>query len=126
MPSPVRLNAFIAAVVDGKFVEALHEYYHHDAVTRENMGPERRGLSELIAIEERVLRNFGMRAHLPSRILHDGDDVAIRWTFDMTDQAGTTRRLEEVSLQRWRGDLIAEEQFFYDPAFPVVDPAETA
>ena len=120
MPSTRRLSAFIAAVVDGHFVEALHEYYHHDAVTRENMGPERRGLPTLVAIEERVLRTFQMRTHPPSRVVHDGDNVAIRWTFDMTDRAGLTRRMEEVALQRWQGERIAEEEFFFDPAFPVI------
>jgi hypothetical protein len=27
-----------------------------------------------------------------------------------------TRRLQELALQRWRGDRIAEERFFYDTA----------
>ena len=48
--------------------------------------------------------------------LVDGDLVVIRWTFDMTDAAGVTRRLEELSLQRWVGDRIMEERFFYDPS----------
>ena len=90
-------------------------------VTRDNKGPERRGLATLIAIEERVLKAFGMHVHPPRRVLLDGDDVAIHWTFDMTDASGTVRRMEEVAMQRWRGERIAEERFFYDPSLPVIE-----
>ena len=34
----------------------------------------------------------------------------------MTSHEGVTRRLDELSLQTWRGDRIASERFFYDPA----------
>ena len=40
----------------------------------------------------------------------------IKWVFEMTLADGTTRRLEELALQRWQGDRIVAEQFFYDPA----------
>ena len=121
MPTRERLDGFVAAVVAGRFVEAMRDYYHDDAVTRENGGPKRRGLATLIAIEEGALRAFDIHAHPPGAVLLDGDYVAIRWTFDITDRQGTTRRMEEVALQRWRGNRIAEERFFYDPALPTVE-----
>ena len=40
----------------------------------------------------------------------------VGWRFDMTSHEGLTRRLDELSLQTWRGDRIASERFFYDPA----------
>jgi ketosteroid isomerase-like protein len=40
----------------------------------------------------------------------------IRWTFVFTRKDGTSFRMEELALQRWRGDRIVEERFFYDPA----------
>ena len=121
MPTRERLNSFVAGVVDGHFVEALRDFYHEDAITQENNGPERRGLTTLIAVEERVLGAFRMLAHPPNAVLLDGDDVAIRWTFDITDQHGVTRRMKEVALQRWRGDRIERERFFYDPSLPVFE-----
>ncbi|CAM3249376.1 SnoaL-like domain-containing protein [Sphingomonas antarctica] len=126
MPTRERLNSFVDTVVTGQFVDALRDYYHEDAITRENNGPDRRGLSTLIAIEKRMLSAFDIRSHPPTRVLHDGDDVAIHWTFDIIDPAGTTRRMEEVALQRWRGDRIAEERFFFDPALPTVAAASPA
>lgn len=121
MPTRERLDQFVEAVVGGRFVEALRDFYHEDAVTQENNGPERRGRATLIAIEDRVLRTFTMRTQPPGRILLDGDDVAIQWTFDIIDRAGTMRRMEEIALQRWRGDRIERERFFYDPSLPLVD-----
>lgn len=48
--------------------------------------------------------------------LVDGDRVAIRWVFEMTDAAGTTRVLDEIAWQRWAGARIVEERFYYDPS----------
>lgn len=34
----------------------------------------------------------------------------------MTGKDGKVRRLDEIALQEWRGEKIARERFFYDPA----------
>jgi ketosteroid isomerase-like protein len=39
----------------------------------------------------------------------------IHWTFVFTRIDGRSFRMEELALQRWRGDRVAEERFFYDP-----------
>ena len=57
----------------------------------------------------------GMYTHPAPTFLVDGDFVAVQWRFDFTDSGGVRRRMEELSLQRWRGGRIAEERFFYDP-----------
>ena len=48
--------------------------------------------------------------------LIDGDRVAIRWRFSFVFKNGHSMRQEEIAWQTWRGDKIAEETFFYDPA----------
>jgi ketosteroid isomerase-like protein len=45
-----------------------------------------------------------------------GDNVVIRWIFEFEWQDGTHTRMEELAYQRWEGERIAEERFFYDPA----------
>jgi hypothetical protein len=42
--------------------------------------------------------------------------VVIRWVFDFTGKDGRSMRIEELAWQRWEGERIAEEEFFYDPA----------
>ncbi len=71
----------------------------------------------LVAHEAAALKRIArIHTHPPGTLLIDGDRVAINWTFDITDGEGVTRRMDELALQRWRGERIAEERFFYDPA----------
>lgn len=51
-----------------------------------------------------------------STYLVEGDIAVIRWTFVFTRKDGASFRMEELAWQRWRGDRIVEERFFYDPA----------
>ena len=46
----------------------------------------------------------------------NGDRVVIRWIFRFEWLDGSVTRMEELAYQRWEGDRIAEETFFYDPA----------
>ncbi|MEP0068897.1 nuclear transport factor 2 family protein [Pyruvatibacter sp.] len=115
MPDKQRVERFIDAVVHGDHVEAIRDFYHEDATMQENLGEPRQGRDTLMAHEAKALSNMQKMETKPvATFLVDGDNVAIRWTFIMTDKAGTRRQLEEVSLQRWDGDRIASEQFFYD------------
>ncbi|GAA6156532.1 hypothetical protein NBRC116588_20050 [Pyruvatibacter sp. HU-CL02332] len=115
MPDKQRVERFIDAVVHGDHVEAIRDFYHEDATMQENLGEPRRGRDTLMAHEAKALSNMQKMETKPvATFLVDGDNVAIRWTFIMTDKAGTRRQLEEVSLQRWDGDRIASEQFYYD------------
>jgi ketosteroid isomerase-like protein len=117
MPDRERVNAFIATVVSGKHVEAIAEFYHEDSSMQENDQPPRLGRDLLIQHETESLKKVQrINTHPVQTYLIDGDSVVIRWTFDIVDRAGALRRLEELSLQRWRGDRIAEERFFYDSA----------
>jgi hypothetical protein len=47
--------------------------------------------------------------------LIEGDKVVIRWNFDYVDGEGRAVHFEELAYQRWVGNSILEEQFFYDP-----------
>lgn len=46
----------------------------------------------------------------------NGDHVVIRWVFEFEWLDGRSGRMEELVWQRWEGERIAEEKFFYDPA----------
>ena len=116
MPSRERVQAFVAAVVAGDFVQSIHDFYAEDATAQENLAPPRVGREALFAYETRTLASMGkVEPHLTT-LLVDGDRVVIGWRFDMTGHDGVTRRLDELTLQTWRGDRIATERFFYDPA----------
>ncbi len=63
-----------------------------------------------------------MRGILCAKFL---DHVVIRWVFRFDWLDGTVTRMDELAYQRWEGDRIAEETFYYDPAqrVPRKDPA---
>jgi hypothetical protein len=48
-------------------------------------------------------------------VLVSGPLVVVRWVFDFEWLDGRKNSLEELAYQRWEGERIAEEQFFYDP-----------
>ncbi|MEP7300279.1 MAG: nuclear transport factor 2 family protein [Caldimonas sp.] len=116
MPSRERVRDFVAAVLARDFVQSIRDFYAEDATAQENLKPPRVGREALIAHEQQTLDSMGdVSPHLTT-LLVDGDRVVIGWRFDMTGHDGVTRRLDELSLQTWRGDRIASERFFYDPA----------
>jgi len=116
MPDRARVEAFIAAVVGGDHVGAIADYYHEDASMQENLSPPRQGRALLMENEAKVLERTRMHTHPGPLFLVDGDHVVVNWTFDATGPDGVTRRLNELALQRWSGDRIAEERFVYDTA----------
>jgi hypothetical protein len=116
MPTRERVESFIASVVGGDHVRAIADYYHENASMQENLQPARQGRALLMAHEARVLERMKMHTHPAPLFLVDGDNVVINWTFDATGKDGITRRLNELAMQRWDGDRIAEERFVYDTA----------
>jgi ketosteroid isomerase-like protein len=117
MPERKRVEDFIRMVVSGDHVRAIEDFYWEDASMRENTKEPRRSRDVLVAHETAALKRMArIHTHPPGSFLVDGDHVAINWTFDISDREGVTRRMEELALQRWRGERIAEERFFYDPA----------
>jgi ketosteroid isomerase-like protein len=116
MPKTERIEAFVAQVERGEFVAAIGEFYAADAAMQENEQPPRVGREALVANERRVLAAFEKtRAHCVRPIFAQGDQVVIRWRFEFSTADGREIRLDELAYQRWDGDRIAEERFYYDP-----------
>lgn len=117
MPSLQTVERFVALVEAARGIEALEMFYADDACVRENESPPRRGKAALVANETAAQAAVsGLKARCVRPILVDGDTVVIRWVFDYIDRQGRAVHFEELAYQRWSGDTIADEQFFYDPA----------
>ena len=63
-----------------------------------------------------MARAKSVRSTCVRPVLANGDHVVVRWVFEFDWLDGTATRMEELAWQRWEGDRIAQEQFFYDPA----------
>jgi ketosteroid isomerase-like protein len=117
MPSRTRVAELISYVQAGKYVEAISDFYAETAFMKENHGEPRIGRDNLIKHERAVLAGLAqMRTERVGAVLVDGDRVIINWVFEMTSRDGKKRLLDELALQKWSGERIVEEQFYYDPA----------
>jgi SnoaL-like domain len=117
MPTLQTLENFIARVEQNAHAEAIAEFYVEQASMQENQAPPRVGRDALIAGEQRVLaRAKALKSTCIRPALLNGDHVAIRWKFHFDWLDGSHTDMEEIAWQRWEGERIAEETFFYDPA----------
>ena len=116
MPSQNTLEQFIARVVSGAHAEAIEEFYASNATMQENQSAPRGGRDVLVAHEKAALaRAASVVSTCVRPVLVNGDHVVIRWVFEFTGLDGRKSRIEELAWQRWEGEQIAEETFFYDP-----------
>jgi len=117
MPSPQTLERFIAMVERNDHAQACELFYTEHSTMQENQGTPRVGRDAHVANERQVMARAESVASTCVRpVLVNGDHVVIRWIFQFTWRDGSVTRMEELAWQRWEGERIAEETFFYDPA----------
>jgi hypothetical protein len=117
MPAAETLERFIARVEQNAHAEACEEFYTAGASLQENQSPPRVGRDSHAANERKILsRARSVSSKCVRPVLVNGDRVVIRWIFHFEWLDGTITHMEELAYQRWEGERIAEETFFYDPA----------
>jgi hypothetical protein len=117
MPTVERVESFISLVEAGQTLQAMDRFYAEHATMQENAASPRVGKPALIQHEERALAGVAsLKARCIRPVFMAGECVVIHWAFEIEDKKGNTVRFEELARQRWQGELIAQEQFFYDPA----------
>jgi hypothetical protein len=117
MPSPETLQRFIARVEQNAHVEAIEEFYAENASMQENRQAPRHGRDTLVQHEAATLKRVkSVNSTCVHPVFVNGDHVVIRWVFVFEGLDGSQTRLEELAWQRWEGERIAQETFFYDPA----------
>jgi len=117
MPAPETLQRFVALVERNAHVEAIEAFYADNASMRENQSTPRVGRDVLAANERRVLAKArSVRSTCVRPVFVSGDFVVIRWIFEFEWADGGRTRMEELAYQRWEGERIVDETFFYDPA----------
>ena len=117
MPSQKTLDRFVAMVLANRHDEAIATFYTPDSTMQENVDPPRKGRDGNVAREKAVMaRAVNMHSAIEGPVFVNGDRVVIHWIFrfEFGDESVVT--IDEIAYQRWEGELIAEERFFYDPA----------
>lgn len=127
MPSRETIERFIQRIEANAHDVAAAEFHHPDVVLRENQEPPRLGRDQQVAREQAILaKASAVRSTCVRPALIDGDFVAIRWIFEFDWPDGSFTRMEEVAWQRWQGEQLVEETFFYDPAQRARQPRAAA
>jgi ketosteroid isomerase-like protein len=112
-----QLTQFIQLVESGQSVLAIERFYADDAVVFENHELARAGRLACAAYEREAVAK---QAEPPrTRAVSSAcDDTAgrafVEWLIRWKTPEGTWMRLEEVAAQRWSGDRIVEERFYYE------------
>ena len=109
-----RVRMLIAMAEQGKFLEAIQEFYADDATMQENNQPPRVGLAALLENERRVLASLKeIRVNRADSFIVDGDRAAINWVYHFIDSQGRELPRDELAYQVWRDGKIVCERFFY-------------
>jgi ketosteroid isomerase-like protein len=101
----------------GKLLEAFEKYYHNDVVMVEATGEARKGkganrkfqLEFMSMIKE--VHGTGIRAITSNE--KDATTMVESW-MDTTYKDGKRNMMEEVAVQKWNGDQIIHERFYYN------------
>jgi len=105
-----------AKIGNGQLWEAFEQYYADNVQVQEPVGEIRNGKE---AQREAIQQWFGMVKEMHgggcTSITSDeenGITTAATWT-DITFQDGRRTKMEEVAVQKWEGDQIVHERFYY-------------
>ena len=100
----------------GKLLDAFDKYYGENVVMTEPRGT-REGKADCRTYEEQFLSSIAQFHNLEIKSV--GSDEANGTTFiesamDVTFKGGMRVNMEQVAVQKWEGDHIVHERFYYD------------
>ncbi len=110
------VNDLYALMAQGNTTQAFEKYYHENVVVieptgerREGKGAQRQAIADWFADLEEV-HGGGVEAATSDE---EAGVTIVLSTTDMTSKTMGRMTLREVAVQRWEGDQIIEEEFFY-------------
>jgi ketosteroid isomerase-like protein len=104
-------------LAQGKLLEAFEKYYHKDVEMVEATGETRKGKDanrkfqvEFMGMIKEV-HGSGVRAFTSNE--KEATTMVESW-MDVTLKDGKRNVMEEVAVQKWKGDQIVHERFYYN------------
>jgi len=101
----------------GDMMGAFEKYYHEDVIMVEANGEKREGKTINREFEQNWLNSIqtihatGVDAFTSNE--DEGVTMVESW-LDVEFKDGNRMKLEEVAVQRWQGDQIVHERFYYN------------
>jgi ketosteroid isomerase-like protein len=106
-------------MAQGKMLEAFDKYYHKDVIMIESTGEIRKGKDANRKFQAdfmgtvKEFHGAGIKSLTSNE--KEGVTMVESW-MDLTFKDGKRSMMEEVAVQRWQGDQIANERFYYNAA----------
>jgi len=100
----------------GELLEAFDKYYHEDIVMTEPMGT-REGKSVCRDYEIQFINSIQEVHGLEvTKIASDEENATtfVENAMEVTFKDGNRVKMEQVAVQKWEGDQIIHERFYYD------------
>ena len=104
-------------IFSGQLLDAFEQYYHEDVVMIEPNGGAREGKDANRDYEKKFLASVeawnggGVNAITSNE--DEGITMVESW-MDVTFKGGQQMKWEQVARQKWEGDQIIEERFYYN------------
>ena len=101
----------------GKMLEAFEKYYHKDVVMVEATGESRKGKDANRKFQVdfmgmiKDVHGTGVKAITSNE--KEATTMVESW-MDVTMKDGKRHMMEEVAVQKWKGDQIIHERFYYN------------
>jgi len=111
----VRIDELIRYIQNGRILDAMNEFYAPDVRMQENGNAPTVGLAANVDRERQFLagvKEWKAFDVLSKAVSSDVSFVENRLEFVAAD--GTTVRMQQVSVARWRDGQIVDERFYYD------------
>lgn len=101
----------------GKLLDAFEKYYHTDVTMVEATGETRKGKEANRKFQRefmdmiKAVNGSGVRSIASDE--KEGTTMVEAW-MDVTMKDGKRNMMEEVAVQKWKGDQIIYERFYYN------------
>lgn len=113
---------------EGKMMDAFEKFYHENVVmieaTGESFSGKDRNRERMHEWEESVQEMHGGGTENIASNEKDGVTMVETWA-DVTFKGGQRMKMEEIAVQKWKGDKIIRERFYYNPG-PAMEQKEAA
>ena len=112
-----KVKEMYAMIGQGNVMDAFEKYYHEDIVMVEANGEMRKGKSANREFEQQWMASLkemhggGVTAITSNE--EEGITMVETW-MDTTFQDGNRMKMEEICVQKWQGDQIIHERFYYN------------
>ena len=110
-----RAKDLFKMIEEGKLLEALDNYYHVNVIIINDEGKERNGKEEAREYDTRLIKEIeevlGGGVVTITSDEERGITMVEFWT-ELKFKNGYKKKIEEVAVQYWEGELIVREKFY--------------